>query len=59
MRPWDTAPRVDAQASEGRTGIGGWAPELDEDLRMPRSLEVQVVQPRDHERRVAVDFRTW
>ena len=33
MRPWDTAPRVDAQASEGRTGIGGWAPELDEDGR--------------------------
>ena len=31
MRPWDTAPRVDAQASEDRTGIGGWAPELDEE----------------------------
>ena len=31
MRPWDTAPRVDAQASEDRTGIGGWARELDEE----------------------------
>ena len=31
MRPWDTAPRVDAQASEDRTGIGSWAPELDEE----------------------------
>ena len=31
MRPWDTAPRVDVQASEDRTGIGGWAPELDEE----------------------------
>ena len=33
MRPWDTAPRVDAQASQDRTGIGGWAPELDEEGR--------------------------
>ena len=33
LRPWDTAPRVDAQASQDRTGIGGWAPELDEEGR--------------------------
>ena len=33
MHPWDTAPRVDAQASQDRTGIGGWAPELDEEGR--------------------------
>ena len=33
MRPWDTAPRVDAQASQDRTGIGCWAPELDEEGR--------------------------
>ena len=26
IHSWDTAPRVDAQASEGRSGIGGWAP---------------------------------
>ena len=26
----DTAPRVDAQASDGRTGVGGWCPVLDE-----------------------------
>ena len=28
MLPTDTAPRVDAQASETRTGIGGWLPVL-------------------------------
>ena len=33
MHPWDTAPRVDAQASQDRTGIGGWTPELDEEGR--------------------------
>ena len=26
IHSWDTAPRVDAQASEGRSGVGGWAP---------------------------------
>ena len=26
MCSWETAPRVDAQASESRTGVGGWAP---------------------------------
>ena len=26
IHSWDTAPRVDAQASEVRSGIGGWAP---------------------------------
>ena len=25
IHSWDTAPRVDAQASEGRSGIGGWS----------------------------------
>ena len=29
MLPTDTSPRVDAQASETRTGIGGWLPVLD------------------------------
>ena len=33
MRPWDTAPQVDAQASQDRKGIGGWSPELDEEGR--------------------------
>ena len=28
MLPTDTSPRVDAQASESRTGIGGWLPVL-------------------------------
>ena len=30
LRPIETAPRVDAQASGGRTGVGGWWPVLDE-----------------------------
>ena len=53
MHVWVTAPLVDAQASEGRTGIGGWTAVLDEEGR-PRSLEIQVVQPRDHWHRVAM-----
>ena len=30
LRPAATAPRVDAQASDERTGVGGWSPALDE-----------------------------
>ena len=30
LRPIETAPRVDAQASGGKTGVGGWWPVLDE-----------------------------
>ena len=34
MHSWDTAPRVDAQASEGRSGIGGWAPVRNEEGKL-------------------------
>ena len=33
MHPLGHSPRVDAHASQDRTGIGGWAPELDEEGR--------------------------
>ena len=56
LHPWVTAPRVDAQASEDRTGMGGWAPELDEEGR-PDPWRSRVVQPRDRTTRVAVDLR--
>ena len=31
LRPAATAPRVDEQASDGRTGVGGWLPALNEE----------------------------
>ena len=43
----DCSPRVDAQASEERTGIGGWFPTRDDEGRL-KPVAVLLVLPRDY-----------